>query len=228
MDDDAWMRRGRASWLAEADGLQVVASLSPQDALTYEGWAECDVALVDAWDESERFYRFPGVRVVERIRTERNPEQTVIIVVSGHLLDDMLRLRMAEAGADFFYGAAEVPDLESLVEVITRPADARRVSSGDPRRLAQWGLSTDSRPNLALHHIVDEGMEDAFAPGATQRQVPLSRRRIITARRRLAQLARLSPGRQPGARPLDTPEWRAVVRFVNWARGVEGPEDDRP
>jgi DNA-binding NarL/FixJ family response regulator len=226
VDDDAWMRRGRESWLLEAEGVEVLASLSPQEAMHYAGWQECDVALVDAWDDRETFDRFPGVRVVERIRQERTREETIIVVISGHVLDDLLRLRMAEAGADFFYGAGEVPDLDTLLQVIKEPAETRRVTPGDPLRLAPWGLNPESRPNAALQHIVDKGLEEAFTPGAPQREVSLSRRRIITARQRIATLAKMHPAASTrSGRPLRAPEWRAVVRFVNRARGADDPED---
>ena len=49
------------------------------------------------------------------------------VVISGHVLSDVLRLRMAEAGADFFYGHEEVRELDDLLAVIRSPEQARRV-----------------------------------------------------------------------------------------------------
>jgi DNA-binding NarL/FixJ family response regulator len=230
VDDDVWVRRGRTASLSEVPGFDVVASLSHPDAVEYPSWDGVDVAIVDAWDEREEFDRFPGVRVVEVIREHRDRSQTLVIIISGHVVDDVLRLRMAEAGADFFYSHSDVRDLRSLVDVIREPDIARRVTPGDPGRLAVLGLTPDSRPNATLREITESQMEQAFTPGAPQKSLPLSRRGIINARKRLAALARLSPDRQPGhTRSLNAPEWRAIVRFVNRARGVDDEEgSDEP
>lgn len=228
VDDDPWVRRGRSEWLSEVPSCQVVASLSPPEALAFDRWHECDVAIVDAWDEGQDFDRFPGVAVVERIRAARGPD-LLIIVISGHVFDDMLRLRMAEAGADFFYGHNDVRDVETLVEAISRPEETRRVTPGNPERLAQLGLSAVSRPNATLRAIEDEGMKTAFAPGLSQKQTTLSRRAVINARKRLAAVAKLSSDAASGrSRESSVPEWRAVVRFVNRARGAEPPPDQGP
>lgn len=224
VDDDRWMLRGRSAWLAEIPGIKVLATLSHAEALSFEHWDECDVAVVDAWDESEHFDRFPGVRVVEEIRRRRPGGTTLIVVISGHALDDMLRLRMAEAGADFFYGHSEVRDPGALLSVIQDPDEARRITPGKPDQLAGLGLSARSQPNAALRFISETGMEEIFAQARPQKDLPLSRRGIITARRRLAALAKLSPTRPVGAtKDRAMPEWRAITRFVNWARGAWPP-----
>jgi DNA-binding NarL/FixJ family response regulator len=225
IDDDLWVRRGRAAALGEVSGVRVMATFSHRDAMAYEGWEDVDVAIVDAWDETEAFDRFPGVRVVQTIRARRSPAETLIIVVSGHVFDDMLRLRLAEAGADFFYGHGEVRDVDTLAGAILRPNDARRVTPSGRERLAEVGLTPGSHPNAALDHITQAGLTAAFEPGRSQKELPVSRRGIITARRRMGELARLAPPRAAGpARRRTAPEWRAIVRFVNWARGMEERE----
>ena len=224
VDDDVWVRRGRAASLAEVPGLAVTAVLSHAEALDFDQWDEADIALVDAWDERAGFDRFPGVRVVEAIRARRSPAETLVVVISGHVFDEMLRLRMAEAGADFFYGHADVRDLDALTEVLIRPDTARRVTPGDAQELQEVGLTTASRPNAALRQVTQAGLSEAFAPGESQKALPISRRGIINARRRLADAARLAPGSRPASGEQVAPEWRAIVRFVNWARGAERPE----
>jgi DNA-binding NarL/FixJ family response regulator len=222
VDDDVWVRRGRAASLAEVPGLAVTAVLSHADALDFDQWDEADIALVDAWDERASFDRFPGVRVVEAIRARRSPAETLVVVVSGHVFDEMLRLRMAEAGADFFYSHADVRDLDALTEILLRPDAARRVTPSDAQALEDVGLTTASRPNATLRQVSQAGLSEAFAPGESQKALPISRRGIINARRRLADAAGLAHTGGPSERVA--PEWRAIVRFVNWARGAERPQ----
>jgi DNA-binding NarL/FixJ family response regulator len=73
VDDDVWVRRGRAASLAEVPELAVTAVLSHAEALDFDRWDDADIALVDAWDERADFDRFPGVRVVEAIRAPQTP-----------------------------------------------------------------------------------------------------------------------------------------------------------
>jgi len=222
IDDDLWVRTGRATALAEA-GLQVVAACDHAAALALgDAWDQVDAAVVDAWDGREAWDRFPGVAVVEAIRRRRAPAQTLIVVISGHVLSDVLRLRMAEAGADFFYGHEEVRELDDLLAVIRSPEQARRVEVVDTGELQALGLSRSSRPNAALADITRRGLTGAFAPGTSQKALPAGRRTLITARRRLSEIAGLAPSGRPTAGRV--PEWRQVVRFVNRARGVSEDE----
>jgi len=222
VDDDLWVRHGRACSLREQPGFEVV-EMSPREAMSFgPSWAGVDVALVDAHDATEPFDRFPGVRVVEAIRSNSGEHRTLIIVVSGHFGNAFLRLRMAEAGADYFYRHQDVKNLDLLLAAIERPDPARRVKAPEPGVLAKLGLSPRSRPNAALHFLENEGLVDAFDGRRSQKALPLSRRSIMRVRREMARLAGLSPASPVSAsRRLDAPEWRAVVEFVNRARGVE-------
>ena len=222
MDDDLWVRHGRATALAHEPGFEVT-ELTPREAMAYgPGWEGVEVALVDAHDETEPFDRFPGVTVVEAIRANQGPEPTLVIVISGHRDNVFLRLRMAEAGADYFYRHEEVRDLPSLVSAIEHPDPERRALAPDPAVLAKLGLGPGSRPNAALHFLEDEGLVGAFDGQRSQKSLGLSRRSIIRIRREMGRLAGLSPANPIGpSRRLDAPEWRAVVDFVNRARGVE-------
>jgi CheY-like chemotaxis protein len=223
VDDDLWIRTGRVTAL-ESAGLQVVAACDHQEALSSpELWSDIDVVLVDAWDGREDWDRFPGVAVVESIRLVRSREQTLVIVISGHITNDLLRLRMAEAGADFFYGHSELRGPEDLLRAIRQPDDDRRARPVDSSRLAALGASSSSRLNAALHDIERRGLKDAFRPRTSQKALPVGRRTLITTRRRVSEIARIARSR-PGSTD-GPPEWRQVTRLVNLARGVS--ETDR-
>ncbi|MHB8219307.1 MAG: helix-turn-helix domain-containing protein [Acidimicrobiales bacterium] len=222
VDDDLWVRHGRAAALGREPGYEVI-EMSPREAIAFgASWAEIDVALVDAHDATEPFDRFPGVRVVEAIRSDPGENPTLIIVISGHFGNAFLRLRMAEAGADYFYRHQDVKSLDLLLAAIEKPDPARRVRTPEPSVLAKLGLGPRSRPNAALHFLEDEGLVDVFEGRRSQKTLALSRRSIMRVRREMARLAGLSPASPVSAsRRLDAPEWRAVVEFVNRARGVE-------
>lgn len=219
VDDDEWIRRGRAAALSEVDGVEVLAAVDHAEALGRpELWAETDVALIDAWDHRAGFDRFPGVGVVREIRRLGGGRDLTVIVVTGHLVNDMLRLRMAQAGADLFYGHEEVADPASLAAAVL---GAR---SGDHVRAA---ASPEIRPDAALDWIDEHHVEEAFRGGA-QKAVPFSRRTLINIRREVGGRAGLSG-------PQGLPTWRRVVEFVNRARGAElrradpqAPGPDRP
>lgn len=221
VDDDAWVRAGRAAVLQTA-GFDVVLTCDHAEALAgHRVWAQVDVVLLDAWDAEQEWDRFPGVRVLEAIRRSEGGPGLLVIVISGHATNEVLRLRMAEAGADFFYAHSELRSRDDLVHAILRPEDARRSRSVESATLDALGLDATSRPNAALRDIEARGLEPAFAPATSQKALPVGRRTLITARRRIADIARL---RRPDAGGSDRPpEWRRVVRAVNVARGAEQP-----
>jgi CheY-like chemotaxis protein len=223
IDDDLWVRSGRAHALASTGRVVVAATLSHAEAHAQTDlWAAVDVALVDAWDHRAGFDRFPGVGVVEAIRRSRTPDETVIIVITGHVLNDMLRLRMAEAGADYFYGHDDVASIDELVAVITNPDPACRPTP-EPSALAQIGVRPGSRPNTALAWIQSEGLVDAFS-GDSQKVLPVTRRTIMRIRREVGSIAKISGSPATGAdRNARWAEWQHVVRFVNRVRGVDEP-----
>jgi DNA-binding NarL/FixJ family response regulator len=223
VDDDLWIRNGRAHALAGVDRINVVATLSHSDALGCEDvWASVDVALVDAWDHRAGFDRFPGVGVVESIRRLRTPLETVIIVITGHVVNDVLRLRMAEAGADYFYGHDDVASLAELVSVITAPDPATRPVV-DPHTLDEIGVRSGSKPNDALAWIQNAGLSDAFS-GESQKALPVTRRTIMRIRREMGNVAKIEGSPATGAEHhARWPEWQHVVRFVNRVRGSDEP-----
>jgi DNA-binding NarL/FixJ family response regulator len=219
------VRRGQVDALRSVPDVEVVAAVDPCEARTWTTeWDTVDVVVVDAYDEREDWDRFPGVAVVEAARARRRPEDLLIVVVTGHVMNDLLRLRMAEAGADFYYGRSDVRSLSALVRAIVDPEQARRVTPGDRNRLATLGLRSTSRPNRALAYVRESGLADAFAAGGGQKSLDVSRRKIIMTRERLADLAGLDPlGDDVGGpeRARHIPTWREVVRFINRARGAD-------
>lgn len=224
VDDDMWVRTGRVSAL-ESAGLTVVLACDHDQALAGEElWADVDVVLVDAWDASQEWDRFPGVRVVESVRRVRSSNETLVIVISGHITNELLRLRMAEAGADFFYGHGELRNLDDLLRAICAPDQARRARPSANFNVATFGISSSAQLNAALHDIEDRGLQEAFRPRTSQKSLPFGRRALIATRRRVASLSRMTQPGPDGDRR--EPEWRHVVRLVNMARGVNDVESD--
>jgi DNA-binding NarL/FixJ family response regulator len=219
VDDNLWVRHGRAAALCEQGEFDVV-ELEHRQALEFgKDWAAVDVALVDAHDGTEPFDRFAGVGVVEALRAHGRPTATAV-VVSRLVANPYLGLRLAEAGADYCFHHEEVADPDALVEVTTRPSAEHRVVRPGRTALATMGLGPAARPNAALRYLVEEGLEGAFDGRRSQKSLELSRRTIMRVRREIGRLTGLhSP--IGAARDLDSPDWRTVVDFVNRARGVE-------
>ena len=141
VDDDEWIRRGRADALRDIPGIDVTSILDHHGGTAFgPGWDDIDVALIDARDDDQAWDKFPGVSVVEAVRARRNREQTTVVVISGHMLNDMLRLRMYEAGADFFYSHHEVRSIQQLTTVIQHPSLGRRASPPPSTSLSPSGL----------------------------------------------------------------------------------------
>lgn len=225
VDDDTWVRTGRAHALAGMPGIEVVGSMTHQDALEAAVWDDADVALVDAWDGRAGFDRFPGVTVVRAIRSHPRSSAITIIVATGHVVNEMLRLRMAQAGADLFYGHEEVADPESLAAAVL--GAARRTPAPDAGSGAHRAPSEPAEgepgpsPDAALDWVAAQGCDEAF-DGQSQKALPLSRRAIRHIRREVSARGGLRD-------PEGLPSWRQVARFVNRARGadLEGPGADR-
>lgn len=234
VDDDVWVRTGRSHALAEREGIEVLASLDHSEALARPAlWDVVDVVLVDAWDHRAGFDRFPGVAVVRAIRSHPRSSAVRIIVVTGHVVNEMLRLRMAQAGADFFFGHEEVADPERLATVVLEcsaergpgrrgPDEQGPDDRGPDERLRDPGvIPADADPDAALDWVRAHDAGAAFT-GESQKALPVSRRALGHIRREVGARAGLGAhGRLP--------PWRQVAAFVNRARGadLEGPGVDR-
>lgn len=214
VDDDPWVARGRAAAIDATDGLQTVAVLTPAEALTMsaEDWSAPDVVIIDAHEDNEEFDRFVGVGVVQHIRRLVGAERPRIVVITGHVFNDLLRLRMAEAGADFFYAHTDVRTADDLRRVALRlPGDETDVPDG---RLAATGSPRINETiGWAERHLGEAAFVDE-----SQKALPVSRRTIITARQRLSGLIEPRAGTGAGR---ELPSWRRVVEYVDRARGKD-------
>lgn len=230
VDDDEWVRKGRSVALAESGqvALGFVGTHADAIALPLETWAQTDVVLIDAYDTDASFDHFAGVAVVERIH-EMDPEgRPTLIVITGHLLDDVLRLRMAEAGADFLFGHGEVRTVEQLLLAIQDPASVLAPGPPDPEGLAKLGLSVDSRPNEAMRWVDQSGLAEVFveaSEGESQKTFEVGRRRIRAARQQLA--AKGGFRRTADGERTSVPEWQQIVSIVSAARGKRRKEPPR-
>ena len=214
VDDDPWVREGRASALARTGEVEVVECTDHGGALRRPGWHDIDVLLLDAHDANAGFDRFAGVRVVELVRRDGTPDHPRIVVLTGHALNDLLRIRMAEAGADALYPHSTVRTVEALLAVVRGELPLPTPSADEARRRA--GLAPHARVNDAVEWAERNLGAEALTE-QPQKNLDVSRRRVITARSRVSGMAGMSPS--GGSRRL--PEWKAIVSFLQRARGAE-------
>ncbi len=103
------------------------------------------------------------------------------MVISRRMVDPMLRLRMADADADYFYGRLDVPDPASLVSMLRHPGAARRWEPGSAAELAELGARPSSHPNQTRRWIHDAGAA-GFTAADTQQTAGASGRRLSRVR----------------------------------------------
>ena len=206
VDDDRWIRTGRSTALAAA-GVEVVAAFGHAAAIDAgaDVWEGTDVALVDAWDQHAEFDHFPGVAVVEAIRRRRSPEQTRVVIVTGHVFNRMLRTRMLRAGADCVFSHADVADLPMLLAALLRSREPHARLNIDPGQ---------GDPNAALNWVRAAGHAGAF-DRESQKALETSRRAIMRIRREVGNRAGL-----PARDGSQFASWKQVVDYVNRARGA--------
>lgn len=223
VDDDDLTRRGMAQVLAEEPGMEVIAQLSHDEALSWTGqWDRVDVAIIDAANDRLDADQFPGVAVVERVRQLRTPEQTTVIIVTGHFFDDALRARMREAGADYLYHRSELHDASALVNVTLHPDPAHCVPP--PARgemIFRLGITSRTNVNEALQWAADEGLLSEAQPAR-------SRRASLALRRRFNEVANLEPVNTDGYAPTcapAAPSLRQIGRFLTWATKIKNGDD---
>ncbi|MGH2685580.1 MAG: response regulator [Actinomycetota bacterium] len=212
VDDDPWVREGRAAAL-QRSGVEVVHLSDHIEALSRDGWDDVDVLLVDAHNSGAEFDRFQGVRVVEKVRSQRPKGELRIVVLTGHAFNDLLRIRMAEAGADVMFAHDAVRSADDLMAVVDGTGwAAAEVDDGARSRV---GVAPGGHVNRAVAWAEQHLGEAALEPGRSQKSLDLTRRRLITARRRVSDLT----GMAGGSRSIL--EWREVAAFLQRARGAE-------
>jgi len=218
VDDDAWVRAGRGAAIDANEAVELVFSGDHGEAVQRETWDDVDVLLVDAHDPDAPFDHYAGVEVVERVRRRRPPDQLRIVVLTGHGANDLLRIRMAEAGADQLYAHRQVRTVEDLLAVTLGTAPAEPTDGNDAR--ARAGLPASARINEAVAWASTHLDAESVNPGTPQKNLRVSRRRIITARHRIADSTGLSsPPTASSDRPI--PTWREVAALLHRARGAE-------
>lgn len=215
VDDDDITRMGLQAILAEHPDIDVACSLSHEQALAPDvRWEGVDVALVDAADERQGYDQFPGVQVVERIRAQRDPSQTLVIVVTGHFFDDAVRRRMREARADLLYHRSQISQRERLWELVLHP-ERGRASVPEPldqESLWRLGITPDSSVNDAVRAAHDLELAHGAAGGRSRARTRLR----DTFNRRAGLTTVNADGTQP-ERLQEAPSFPQIDRFVNWA-----------
>lgn len=198
VDDNEWVRRGRAEALREADWPGEVVALDHRAALG-TAWRAGDLVLVDAHDPSPAWDRYVGIAVVSAVRAHVGHRVASVIVMSDGPAPAALRDRAAEAGADHLVEHDHVRNPDELLALVRDPAArAQRLTIG--RR----GLTA------ALHVVEELDACELFTAPIPQKQSELSRRNIITLRQRLSRVLGLE-------RP---PRLRDLILTVNDARGA--------
>ncbi len=217
-EDDEVNRRGITSLLAECEGVELVAGVSHQEAMHW-CWEEVDVALVDAADERAEGDQFPGVAVVQQVRRQRAPHQTMVVVVTGHFFDDALRRRLREARADFLYHRTELADRRVLYDAMLNPDNHRRVPGPqDTEAERRHGLSNATRVNRAVAFALEHRLEERLAHRTGSRRAWLHLRRQFNDKARLTPMT--SAGNLPD-RQQDMPSLPQITRFLAWATRVK-------
>lgn len=201
------------------------------DALGWnDGWAEIDVAIVDAAKEDAVGDQFPGVEVVRAIRADQGGGAPVVVVVTGHFLNDGLRHRMAEAGADFFFFRANLRSADAIVDVVCHPERYRRgvPDVGDASRREALGITGQSRLEELVSYVAHHGLQDAFDPDDPKRHEPRSRT-WFRHRQAIAEAARIEPvNLTTGFRPHGTQAWPSLRQLRNaygWAARARRIDD---
>lgn len=140
VDDRPDTLAGRVLWLsrvpgAAVEGLSFVEALDPAT-----DWSDVFLAVLDGRDdrvadecvivgddgrERASHDRFLGVRVAQRIRATRGPDQTRIVLISAYArANDVLARRCQEAGVDYLYSVHELLDAEAFLATILSPRPA--------------------------------------------------------------------------------------------------------
>jgi CheY-like chemotaxis protein len=222
VDDDDISRRGLAELLADRHEIEVVGSLVHDDALEWDGeWSSVDIAIIDAADSRREDDHFPGVGVVDHIRRRRSREQTMVVVLTGHFLDDAVRRRMREAQADFFYHRSELQESADLYRAILHPEQERSgVPDGtDPESQFRLGVVSGTRVNDAVRFARSSDLETKL--NARQGDRSRSWSRLRASFNTVAHLNPVNADGTPPERIQRDPSLTQIERFLSWATRVK-------
>ncbi len=215
IDDDDITRAGTLAILGAHPEVRV---LSCTDHRAATGpWADIDLAIVDASDHRRAEDHFPGVAVVKAIRATGNATCT-IIVLTGVISDDVVRRRMREAGADFYYHRSELIGGDQLIEIVLgRCPRAVIPEPADPETLFRLGVTERTRVNDAIAAAHEHGLISG-QPGLEKRGQVRTRRRAQFNQR--ARLSTVTTAGRPPDRSQDTPSLPQIDRFLRWATRI--------
>jgi CheY-like chemotaxis protein len=225
VDDDDISRRGLTHILSDSEHIFVAGTYTHTEALQCnDGWSDIDVVLVDAADERNHGDQFPGVSVAEHVRRSRSPEQTIIIVLTGHYFHPALRRRMREARADFFYHRSELKSVDALYRAVLHPDEARTVPPfGDLDALLRIGVTDATQVNSALRYAERVSLSETLSRSRSRS------RAWFQQRKKFNEIARLSPVNRDGLPPdreQREPSLTQIERFLRWATRIG--ESDAP
>lgn len=203
-----------------------MAALDHRAALAWDGrWADVDVVLVDAADETRHGDQFPGVAVVRRVRDTSGDARPVVVVVTGHSLHDGLRHRMVKADADLFFDRSVLSRSATLIDVVLHPERWRRqATDNDPEALRALGIERADVERF-VRYVEDQDLAQALDPDDPDRPDPRSRR-WLRHRSAAAREAGIEPvNLTTGNRPLEweAPSIRQLSRLWTWAARVKRP-----
>lgn len=227
VDDDAVTRAGTTALLATSSRIEVVLTCSHADAIQMvPDWPDVDVLIVDAADDRDLVDHFPGARLVQKLRALDHGGNLIVIVVTGHFLDDALRLRMREVRADFFYSRLDLRSEDALVQAVLEPDAARRVPPArDPETLRQLGITPRSSVSRLIDHAEEADLSAVLSEDRSAEDLPSSRSRWwMRLRHEAAAAGRIEPVNVDGTLPRRdqaTPSLAQIRRVYSWATRVK-------
>jgi CheY-like chemotaxis protein len=217
VDDDELWRVKTAELLGARSDLVVTAAATHDVAAAWvDQWRTVDVAIVDAGDIRRQDDQFPGVGVVRQAR-RHGRDGMVVMVVTGHFLDDALRWRMREAGADYFHHRSEVQDADALYRAVMHPVAERRGVPDilDPEAAFRVGVVRGTRVNAGLDFAVEHDLVHRRDGDRSPRS-----RQWARWRREFNQITRLHTVNADGTAPdrdQTAPSYDQIGRMYRWA-----------
>lgn len=198
-----------------------IVALGHDQALARTDWDQVHVVVIDPVDIRRPGDQVPGAAVVEHIRSCSRPDRPRIVVISSHQPDDVVRLRLREAGADAYFHRSQVREADRLFDAVFHPVDDEQIPPPvDTEALHRLGINARSRINAGVRAAIEERLvPEAGWVG------PRGRDRFAR-RARFNQQALLQPVSADGLvpeRPQEVPSLAQVQRFVLWATRVAPP-----